>query len=85
MDIGGDYLNGGIIVFAVLAVALALFFEFINGFHDTANAVATVIYTQSLPPTAAVIWSGFSTSSGYFFRPARSRTGSWRFFRQAWS
>jgi phosphate/sulfate permease len=35
-----------------------LFFEFINGFHDTANAVATVIYTHSLPPTVAVIWSG---------------------------
>jgi PiT family inorganic phosphate transporter len=34
-------------------------FEFINGFHDTANAVATVIYTHSLKPTIAVIWSGF--------------------------
>jgi len=34
-------------------------FEFINGFHDTANAVATVIYTHSLKPTMAVIWSGF--------------------------
>jgi hypothetical protein len=37
---------------------LALFFEFINGFHDTANAVATVIYTRSLPAGGAVIWSG---------------------------
>jgi len=34
-------------------------FEFVNGFHDTANAVATVIYTHSLPPNIAVIWSGF--------------------------
>lgn len=42
----------------VLALALALGFEFVNGFHDTANAVATVIYTNSLPPTVAVIWSG---------------------------
>src|SRR5690349_1018437 len=46
--------------FILLAVALliALGFEFVNGFHDTANAVATVIYTHSLPPTFAVIWSG---------------------------
>lgn len=46
--------------FILLGVALviALGFEFVNGFHDTANAVATVIYTHSLPPHAAVIWSG---------------------------
>ena len=41
-----------------LALALALAFEFVNGFHDTANAVATVIYTNSLPPWLAVVWSG---------------------------
>ena len=41
-----------------LAVGLALGFEFVNGFHDTANAVATVIYTHTLKPTPAVIWSG---------------------------
>jgi PiT family inorganic phosphate transporter len=41
-----------------LALALALSFEFVNGFHDTANAVATVIYTNSLKPNYAVIWSG---------------------------
>jgi PiT family inorganic phosphate transporter len=40
------------------ALALALAFEFVNGFHDTANAVATVIYTRSLKPAAAVVWSG---------------------------
>jgi len=47
--------------FLLLGVALmiALGFEFVNGFHDTANAVATVIYTHSLPPNFAVIWSGF--------------------------
>ncbi|MGD9897367.1 MAG: inorganic phosphate transporter [Candidatus Methylacidiphilaceae bacterium] len=46
--------------FLLLAVALltALSFEFVNGFHDTANAVATVIYTRTLPPGAAVLWSG---------------------------
>jgi PiT family inorganic phosphate transporter len=47
--------------FVLLGVALviALGFEFVNGFHDTANAVATVIYTHSLPATFAVVWSGF--------------------------
>lgn len=40
------------------ALALALGFEMVNGFHDTANAVATVIYTNSLKPNVAVVWSG---------------------------
>jgi phosphate/sulfate permease len=44
-----------LLIFCILA---ALTFEFINGFHDTANAVATVIYTHSLKPQVAVIWSG---------------------------
>lgn len=44
--------------FLFLAIALALSFEFVNGFHDTANAVATVIYTNTLKPYVAVIWSG---------------------------
>lgn len=42
----------------LFCIASALAFEFINGFHDTANAVATVIYTHSLKPVTAVIWSG---------------------------
>jgi PiT family inorganic phosphate transporter len=41
-----------------LALLIALGFEFVNGFHDMANAVATVIYTHSLPPQVAVPWSG---------------------------
>lgn len=41
-----------------LALLVALGFEFVNGFHDTANAVATVIYTHSLDPHIAVVWSG---------------------------
>ncbi|HXW54107.1 MAG TPA: inorganic phosphate transporter [Candidatus Cybelea sp.] len=41
-----------------LALLTALGFEFVNGFHDTANAVATVIYTHSLEPHVAVVWSG---------------------------
>jgi PiT family inorganic phosphate transporter len=46
--------------FVMLGVALliALGFEFVNGFHDTANAVATVIYTHSMPANIAVVWSG---------------------------
>src|SRR5262249_11040966 len=40
------------------ALLTALGFEFVNGFHDTANAVATVIYTHSLEPHIAVVWSG---------------------------
>lgn len=42
-----------------VALLIALAFEFVNGFHDTANAVATVIYTHSLPAPVAVVWSGF--------------------------
>jgi inorganic phosphate transporter, PiT family len=41
-----------------VALLIALGFEFVNGFHDTANAVATVIYTHSLPAHVAVVWSG---------------------------
>lgn len=56
--------------FLTLAIAMALGFEFVNGFHDTAKAVATVIYTHTLKPTPAVIWSdiwnliGVLSSSG---------------------
>src|SRR6266568_840198 len=41
-----------------VALLIALGFEFVNGFHDTANAVATVIYTRSMPAHIAVVWSG---------------------------
>jgi inorganic phosphate transporter, PiT family len=52
--------------YALLGIALlvALGFEFVNGFHDTANAVATVIYTHSLDPQVAVVWSGFWNFAG---------------------
>jgi len=64
--------SASITPYVLLGVALlvALGFEFVNGFHDTANAVATVIYTHSLEPHVAVVWSGFwnflgvMTSSG---------------------
>ena len=60
----GDILSAGAtastFAYVLLGVALfiALGFEFVNGFHDTANAVATVIYTHSLEPHIAVMWSG---------------------------
>ena len=47
-----------------LALLIALGFEFVNGFHDTANAVATVIYTHSLEPNMAVVWSGLCNLAG---------------------
>lgn len=51
LSFGSTLLLGG-------ALILAFLFEAINGFHDTANAVATVIYTNTLKPTQAVVWSG---------------------------
>ena len=48
----------GLIILLVICLLLACTFEFINGFHDSANAVATVIYTNTLKPTYAVVWSG---------------------------
>lgn len=50
-----------------LALVIALGFEFVNGFHDTANAVATVIYTNSLNPNVAVVLSGFFNWLGVLF------------------
>ena len=52
-------ISTGTWILLALALLLALSFEFANGFHDTANAVATVIYTHTLPAIPAVIWSGF--------------------------
>ena len=54
----GEQLGAGVLVFLALALLIALGFEFVNGFHDTANAVATVIYTNSLSAPVAVVWSG---------------------------
>src|SRR3954470_9189399 len=50
-----------------IALLIALGFEFVNGFHDTANAVATVIYTHSLPAEVAVMWSGLFNFLGVLF------------------
>lgn len=45
-------------IVAIVAIILALGFDFVNGFHDTANAVATIIYTKSLKPMVAIVMSG---------------------------
>ena len=64
-DVGSVSL-GNVWPYVLLAIALliALGFEFVNGFHDTANAVATVIYTHSLEPNIAVVWSGICNLAG---------------------
>jgi phosphate/sulfate permease len=56
----------GIFALLILCILAACAFEFVNGFHDTANAVATVIYTNSLKPVPAVIWSGICNFIGVF-------------------
>jgi PiT family inorganic phosphate transporter len=58
MELFGEPLAFTAAFFLLLALGLALSFEFVNGFHDTANAVATVIYTNTLKPVVAVVWSG---------------------------
>ena len=55
---GADTLTFLPFLLLIIALLTALAFEFVNGFHDTANAVATVIYTNSLPAHVAVVWSG---------------------------
>lgn len=57
-------LTYSILLIACLVAACG--FEFVNGFHDTANAVATVIYTNSLKPWVAVVWSGICNATGVF-------------------
>lgn len=58
MHLFGQDVPASTAFFLFLALALAFGFEFVNGFHDTANAVATVIYTNTLKPVKAVVWSG---------------------------
>lgn len=65
-------MEGGVLMLFIFCILAVCTFEFINGFHDTANAVATVIYTKSLKPQQAVLLSGFLNFLGmatslYFF------------------
>ncbi len=64
MHFFGEAVSSGNGFFLILAVGLALAFECVNGFHDTANAVATVIYTHALKPWIAVVWSGIMNLVG---------------------
>jgi PiT family inorganic phosphate transporter len=65
IDASGAQVSGfAPFVLLFVALLIALGFEFVNGFHDTANAVATVIYTRSLPASFAVVWSGFFNLAG---------------------
>ncbi len=59
-------LDSGLTILLLICLLAACAFEFINGFHDTANAVATVIYTNSLKPRIAVIWSGIWNVVGVY-------------------
>jgi inorganic phosphate transporter, PiT family len=56
--IGEVNLSTGLLALFFLCLLATVGFEFVNGFHDTANAVATVIYTKALKPMIAVPWSG---------------------------
>src|ERR1700685_3178170 len=61
---GGKVTSYAPFLLLFVALLIALGFEFVNGFHDTANAVATVIYTRSLPANFAVVWSGMFNLAG---------------------
>jgi PiT family inorganic phosphate transporter len=64
--IGRVDLSSSILLVFLLCLLCVVGFEFVNGFHDTANAVATVIYTKALKPMIAVPWSGFFNFLGVF-------------------
>lgn len=64
--IGAVNLSGGLLIIFFLCLLAVVAFEFVNGFHDTANAVATVIYTKALKPQVAVPWSGMFNFLGVF-------------------
>ena len=56
----------GTVVFVLAIVGVALIFDFINGFHDTASSIATVVSTRVLSPGAAVIWAAFFNFAAAF-------------------
>ena len=67
MELFGEPVAISTAILLLMALVFALGFEVVNGFHDTANAVATVIYTNSLKPTVAVVWSGLWNFLGVLF------------------
>src|SRR5580658_5800613 len=64
--IGQVDLAGGLLFLFFFSLIAVVGFEFVNGFHDTANAVATVIYTKALKPVYAIPWSGTFNFLGVF-------------------
>ena len=64
--LGEVSLGGGVLAVFILCLLAVVGFEFVNGFHDTANAVATVIYTKALKPVYAIPWSGTFNFLGVF-------------------
>ncbi len=64
--IGQVDLSGYLVIVFILCILAVIGFEFVNGFHDTANAVATVIYTKALKPVYAIPWSGTWNFLGVF-------------------
>jgi PiT family inorganic phosphate transporter len=64
--IGQADLSGYLLTVFILCILAVIGFEFVNGFHDTANAVATVIYTKALKPVYAIPWSGMWNFLGVF-------------------
>src|SRR5881398_3304967 len=63
------------LAFVILLVLLALIFDFINGFHDAANSIATVVSTRVLSPGIAVVWAAFFNFVAAFgFGTAVART-----------
>ena len=64
--LGDVNLSGSILIVFFICLLAVVGFEFVNGFHDTANAVATVIYTKALKPVYAIPWSGTFNFLGVF-------------------
>lgn len=64
--LGDTHLSTPLLLIFLLCLLAVIAFEFVNGFHDTANAVATVIYTKALKPVIAIPWSGFWNFMGVF-------------------
>jgi PiT family inorganic phosphate transporter len=52
-------INTGVFIFVLIIIAVALAFDYVNGFHDAANSIATVVSTRVLSPAAAVVWAAF--------------------------
>src|SRR5690554_7918970 len=66
MDLFLEILSNPQGILLVVIIILALIFVFINGFHDAANAIATIVATRVLSPLMAVLWAGLLNFAAYF-------------------